>query len=208
MYQGKEVTESGGSRGNSSRLLRERHPASLLVKWKLFHDHTIQSRVAGNNTSRGRYGQPPNVTDDEDERLAPSQVPERGMFDPAASIGTLRDWAVADIKLVLKHTERYNNNGAVTKTQDWTWFCVRLWLDEVISVVYVDSKDSGLHSRLQVAHAVKRWDHGWQGDYGMVSSYLNDRECLPLNVYGRWNVHCGRMKISHWRSIFICKGFW
>ena len=53
---------------------------------------------------------------------------------------------------------------------------------------YIDSDDGWIASSLQVAHAAERGP--WLEKQLRIWSraYISDRDCLPINVYGRWNV--------------------
>jgi hypothetical protein len=53
---------------------------------------------------------------------------------------------------------------------------------------YIDSDDGWIASSLQVAHAAERGP--WLAKQLRIwcRDYISDRDCLPINVYGRWNV--------------------
>ena len=94
-----------------------------------------------------------NVADEDDERLAPSQVPERGMFDLAPNIEAVQ-LVLAYIKLVLKP---WRDTGAGYKDLKIDLIlCGRLNLMKLFLWHYVDLKDGWIASLLQVAHAAER----------------------------------------------------
>ena len=125
------------------------------------------------------------IVDYDDEQSDRLQVPEKGLFEPPPSIDAAR-LALAAIKLVLKP---HRNIGAGYKDPRIDLLMRgQLNLMKLFLWRYIDSNDGWIASSLQVAHAAERGPWLAKQLRMWCRAYISNRECLPINVYGHWNV--------------------
>jgi hypothetical protein len=123
--------------------------------------------------------------DRDEEQSDRPQAPERGLFEPPPSLESARS-ALAGIKLVLNPPQ---DTGVGHKDPGYDLLLRgRLDLMKMFLWRYIDSLDGWIASSLQVAHAAERGPWLAKRLREWTRAYIKDPECLPLNVYGRWNV--------------------
>jgi len=152
------------------------------------HDITqlssVEEQVAGDNlpevdeTIAG-------LVDCDDEQSDCLQVPEKGVFEPPPSVDAARS-ALEAIKLVLK--PRRDTGAGYKDPHIDLLMRGRLDLMKLLLWRYIDSDDGWIASSLQVAHAAERGP--WLAKQLRIWcwAYISNRDCLPINVYGHWNV--------------------
>jgi hypothetical protein len=124
------------------------------------------------------------VDRDEEQSDCP-QAPERGLFEPPPSLELARS-ALAGIKIVLNPPR---NTRAGHKDPGFDLLLRgRLDLMKMFLWRYVDSPDGWIASSLHVAHAAERGPCLAKRLREWTRAYIKDPECLPFNVYGRWNI--------------------
>ena len=125
------------------------------------------------------------LVDCDEEQFELPQAPEKGLFEPPPTIDVAK-LALADIKRVLKP---HRDTGAGYKDPKIDLLLRgRLDLMKLFLWQYISTNNGWIASSLHVAHAAERGP--WLAKQLRIwtRAYINDRECLPFNQYGRWNV--------------------
>lgn len=127
----------------------------------------------------------PEDVDCDEEQSENPQAPEIGVFEPPPSVADALA-ALKAIKLVLK-PRRECGIGSKDPRIDLL-LRGRLDLMKMFLWHFVDSTDGWIASSLAVAHAAERGPWLARKLREWSRAYIKDRDCLPLNEYGRWNV--------------------
>jgi len=128
---------------------------------------------------------PEDVIDCDEEQSENPQAPEIGISEPPPSLEDALA-ALKAIKLVLK-PRRECGIGSKDPRIDLL-LRGRLDLMKMFLWHFFDSTDGWIVSSLAVAHAAERGPWLARKLREWSRAYIKDRDCLPLNEYGRWNV--------------------
>jgi hypothetical protein len=149
----------------------------------IMQSSSVEERIAGNVTET--VESVTGAVNCDDEQSNCPQAPEKGFFERPPSIDAAK-LALAAIKLVLKP---HRDTGAGYKDPQ---IDLLMWghldLMKLFLWQYIDSDDGWIASSLQVAHAAERGP--WLAKQLRIwcRAYISDQECLPTNLYSRWNV--------------------